>query len=151
MILDILDNAPRYLALNKGFAKAFEFLRQPDLANLPEVKHTIDGDRVFAIVSKSPGRNKQDAMLEAHEKYIDIQFVVAGTDDMGWRPRATCTQPDADYDPENDVQFFKDEPDAWISTKMGAFVILFPDDPHMPMISSDAVHKIVVKVAVDQG
>jgi len=35
MILDALENAHRYLALNKGFAKAFEFLLRPDLKELP--------------------------------------------------------------------------------------------------------------------
>lgn len=37
MILDILENAHRYLPLNKGFAKAFEFLLRPDLKELPAI------------------------------------------------------------------------------------------------------------------
>ena len=72
MILDILENADRYLALNRGFAKAFEFLLSPDLKDLPVGKYEIDSDRIYAMVSKEPGRRKEDALLETHRKYIDI-------------------------------------------------------------------------------
>ncbi len=148
MILDVLDNAHRYLALNPGFAKAVEFLLRPDLKELPVGKYEIDGDRVYATVSKDPGRKKADALLETHDRYIDIQLVVAGTDDIGWKPRSACKQPSGAYDQEPDAQFFADEPDAWLATKSGSFAIFFPEDAHMPLISPGQLHKVVVKVAV---
>ena len=148
MILDVLENAHRYLALNKGFAKAVEFLLRPDLNELPVDKYKIDGERVYAMVSKGPGRKKEDALLETHENYIDIQFVLEGTDDMGWKPRSSCKKPCGQYDQKNDVQFFADEPAAMLSTDSGAFAIFFPEDAHMPLISSGQLHKVVVKVAV---
>lgn len=148
MILDVLENAHRYLPLNKGFAKAIEFLLRPDLKELPAGKYEIDGDRVYATASKDPGRKKEDALLETHEKYIDIQLVLAGTDDMGWKPRSSCKQPSGEYDQKRDVQLFADEPEAWLSTESGSFAIFFPEDAHMPLISSGQLHKVVVKVAV---
>jgi len=148
MILDVLENTPRYLALNEGFTKAFEFLLRPDLKELPVAKYEIDGDHVYAMVSKDYGRKKEDALLETHEKYVDIQLVLAGTDDMGWKPKSSCKKPSGEYDQKTDMQFFADEPDAWVSTKSGAFVIFFPEDAHMPLISSGQIHKVVVKVAV---
>lgn len=148
MILDVLENANRYLALDKGFAKAFEFLLRPNLKQLPVGKYGIEGELVYAMVSKGPGRKEEDALLETHEKYIDIQLVLAGTDDMGWKPKSLCRQPAGDYNQKTDVQFFVDKPDSWISTENGAFVIFFPEDAHMPLISSGQIHKVVVKVAV---
>jgi YhcH/YjgK/YiaL family protein len=148
MILDVLENAPRYMALNKGFAKAIEFILRPDLKELPVATYEIDGDRVYAMVAKDSGRRKEDALLETHEKYIDIQLVLAGTDDMGWKSKSSCKQPSGEYNDETDMQFFTDEPDAWIATKSGAFVIFFPEDAHLPLISSGQIHKVVVKVAV---
>lgn len=147
MILDVLENARRYLALSKGFARAFEFLSRPDLQKLPAGKYEIEGERVYATVSKGPGRRKEDSLLEAHEKYIDIQLVLAGTDNMGWKPKSLCQQPAGEYDHKSDVRFFKDEPDAWLSTRGGAFAIFFPEDAHMPQLSSGQLHKVVVKVA----
>jgi YhcH/YjgK/YiaL family protein len=67
---------------------------------------------------------------------------------MGWKPKSLCRQPSGEYDPKNDIQFFADEPDAWLSVRSGAFVVFFPEDAHMPLISSRQLHKIVVKVAV---
>jgi biofilm protein TabA len=143
MILDVLENAHRYLALNQGFAKAFEFLLRPDLKELPVGKYEIDDDRVYAMVSKGHGRRKEDALLEAHEKYIDIQLVMTGTDDMGWKPKSACKQPSGEYDHKRDLQFFADEPEAWLSTESGSFAIFFPEDAHMPLISSGQLHKVV--------
>lgn len=146
--MDVLENAPRYLSLNAGFDKALAFLARPDLKELPVAKYVLDGDRVFAMVSKEPGRQKEDALLETHEQYIDIQLVLAGTDEMGWKPKSLCKQPTGEYDQKTDMQFFADEPDAWLATQSGAFVIFFPEDAHMPLISSGQLHKVVVKVAV---
>ena len=148
MILDVIENAQLYLPLNKGFAEAFEFLRRADLKALPTGKYEIDGDRLYAIVAKEPGREREGAQLETHEKYIDIQFVLAGTDTMGWKPKLLCQQPSVEYDPTTDLQFFADEPDAWLATEPGAFAIFFPEDAHMPLIGSESIHKVIVKVAV---
>jgi YhcH/YjgK/YiaL family protein len=149
MILDILENAHFYVTLNKGFIKALEFLLRPDLKELPEEKYEIDGDTVYAMVVKGSGRKKEDAQLETHMKYIDIQLVLAGIDNMGWKPSSLCEQPSGEYDKETDIQFFDDKPDTWISTESGAFAIFFPEDAHMPMISEGQLHKVLVKIAVD--
>jgi biofilm protein TabA len=146
MIFDVFENVHRYLALNKGFARAIEFLSSSALKDLPVGKYEIDGDRIYAMVSKQAGRKKEDALLETHEKYIDIQLVLAGTDTMGWKPKLLCKQPTQEYDQKSDVQFFADKPDAWFTTKNGAFAIFFPEDAHMPLISPGQIHKIVVKV-----
>jgi biofilm protein TabA len=147
MILDILENAHRYPFMNKGFAKAFNFLLRPDIKELPAGKYEIDGERVYAMVSNGPGRKKEDALLETHDKYIDIQLILAGTDNMGWKPKSLCKQPSGEYDYKADIQFFEDEPEAWFPTESGAFVIFFPEDAHMPLISSGLIHKVVVKIA----
>jgi len=147
MILDVLEKVNSYSTLHKGFSKAFEFLLRPDLKELPEGKYEIDGERVYAMVSKESGRNREDALLETHEKYIDIQLVLAGTDTMGWKSKSLCKKPSTAYDQEEDIQYFADEPDTWIATKSGAFVIFFPEDAHMPLISSGQLHKVVVKIA----
>ena len=146
MILDVLDKANLYLTLNKRFAKSFEFLLRPDLKELSVGKYEIDGERVYAMVSRDFGRKKEDALLETHEKYIDIQLVLAGTDTMGWKPKSLCKNPTGAYDEGEDIQYFADEPDSWIATKSGSFVIFFPEDAHMPLISSEQLHKVVVKI-----
>ena len=150
MILDTLENAQRYAVLNRGFAEAFAFLTRPDLGEVPVGRYEIDGDRVYAMVIKGSGREREDGLLETHREYVDIQLVLAGIDDMGWKPASSCEKPSGEYDEENDAQLFADEPDAWVTTGAGAFAIFFPEDAHMPLISSGKLHKVVVKVAIDQ-
>lgn len=149
MILDTLANADAYNALNSGFATAFEFLRRPDLADLPAGNHEIDGERVYAVVVKAPGRERAVGELEAHRQYIDVQYVLEGTDEMGWRATSTCSQPQGDYNAEDDYLMYSDPACAWVATPPGTFAIFYPGDAHIPMISPDELHKVVIKVAVE--
>ena len=148
MILDVLKNGKRYAALQEGFGKAMEFLSRPHLKEMPVGKYEIDGDRVYASISREPGRKKEDAPLETHEKYIDIQLVLDGFDDMGWKAKALCGNPTGAYDPAEDIQYFTDAPDTWLAVKPGTFAIFFPEDAHAPLVSAGEIHKVVVKVAV---
>jgi len=151
MILDILENSERYLSLNKGFVKAFEFLNRSELNELAVGKYEINGEQVYAIVAKEQGRNKENAQLETHNQYIDIQFVLAVGEDMGWKSKSSCKQPAGEYNPQKDLQFFEDEPASFISVEPGTFAIFFPEDAHMPLLASEKTHKVIVKIAVNQS
>lgn len=148
IILDRLENAEKYYAMHPDFPKAFAFLRQSGLAELPAERHDIDGDRIFCIMSKVPGRSRAEAKLEAHRKYIDIQYVIAGMDEMGWKPTADCKLVDTAYNAEKDIMFFNDKPDSWTEVPPGSFVIFFPQDAHAPLVGSEEIHKAVLKIAV---
>jgi YhcH/YjgK/YiaL family protein len=145
MILDHLDNAKRYAAVNPWFAKAFEFLRRKDLGALSPGRHEVDGDRLYVVVVKADGTGRQKAALEAHRKYIDIQFLVSGTDEMGWRPLGECAGSKG-FDAAKDLEFFTDAPAAWCAVRPGDFAVFFPSDAHAPGGGTGPVHKVVVKV-----
>ena len=149
MILDRLDTAKRWTSVHPGFASAFAFLRRKDLAELANGRHEIDGQRLYAIVIRDKGRGRSQAKLEMHRKYIDIQFLVEGTDVMGWKSTSTCTKPAQPFNEEQDVQLFLDPPDSWVTTPPGSFAIFFPEDAHAPMGAEESLHKVVVKVAVN--
>ncbi len=148
MVVDTLANHARYLSLNPHFARAFEFLQQPGLAELAAGKHAIDGDRVFAIVSLEPGRGHGGAKREAHRNYIDIQFCLVGTDQIGYKPTSACRQQVSEYQPDKDVELFGDEPDTWVLVPPGSFLIAWPEDTHAPLGANGPLHKVIVKVAV---
>lgn len=148
MILDTLSNAAVYSSLHKHFDQAFAFLRNIDLENLPVGRHEIDGDRMYALMAKDTGRGKDKYVLEAHRKYIDIQMVIAGSEEMGWKPLARCKSISSQYDEKKDIVFFSDKPDSWLTVLPGQFVIFFPEDTHMPLISNSIIHKAVIKIAV---
>lgn len=149
MIVDYLQEANRYSPLHAGFADVFEFLRRADLAKLADGRHEIDGERLFAIVSRVEGRGREKALLEAHRRYIDVQFVISGQDCIGWMPTADCERVASPYDPEKDLEFFFDRPATWLAVSTGAFAIFYPEDAHAPLATSGPIHKAIVKVAVD--
>lgn len=148
MILDTLTHADRYAALHPLFPRAFEFLRSTDLLALAPGRFPIEGERLRVIVERAVGRSRDDAKLECHRSYIDIQYVLGGSDEMGWRALDECREPLGDYQIEKDIRFFKDAPTSWIATPPGAFCIFFPEDAHAPLVSAGEIHKVILKVAV---
>ncbi len=146
-LIDKLENAEKYYDLHPGFQKAFEFLRQENLAEMEAKRYELDGDKLVATIDKAQGRSKDSAYLEAHRQFIDIQYCIKGPETFGWKPTDTCTDVREEYKP--DIMFFNDTPDAYNTLTAGQFTIFFPNDAHSPLISDGDLHKVVIKVAVD--
>ncbi len=151
MILDTLSQAERYGALHPLFPQAFEFLRGTDLHAMAPGMHTIQGERLFAIVEDCGGRTRAEAKLECHRRYIDIQLVLEGIDEMGWKPLAECLDPATEHDDARDIRFFNDAPASWIATPPGSFCLFFPDDAHAPLVSAGRIRKVVLKIELASG
>lgn len=149
MILDVLENLAQYFPLAAGFEKVAQFLARQELDLLTAGRHEIDGERAYAVVARNTGRSRDSARLEVHRRYIDLQIVLAGLDNIGWKSVAHCNQPDGPYIEERDVRFYLDEPEIWLPLTPGRFALFFPEDAHLPSISSGPLDKLVVKVAVD--
>ena len=150
MLLDKLANAQRYYTLHPLFEKAFAYLRNTDLATEPTGVHEIEGKKLFAIVSEAAGVTEQEYKLEVHRKYIDIQYVISGTDRMGWKDLAQCEAPNDPYDEDRDAAFFPDKTSSWFYVPAGSFTIFYPDDAHAAMVTgADVVRKVVLKIAVE--
>ena len=149
MILDRLANAELYAALHPRFAAAFDFLRRSDLGQLADGKYELDGTRLYVLLATAPGRGHDGAKLESHQKYIDIQYVVRGVDDMGLKPVADCRDVELPYDASRDVALYRDRPISWVTVPAGSFTIFFPDDGHAPLGAADETVKAVVKVQIE--
>jgi biofilm protein TabA len=148
MVLATLDGAQRYAALHPAFTRALRYLAATDLDALPAGRTEIDGDRMFVIVDRKDGRGRDGARLEAHRRYIDIQYTVHGEEEIGWMPIATCAAPAGPFDVDRDIVFFDDAPSYWIGVPRGSLAIFFPDDAHAPLAGVGALTKAIVKIAV---
>ena len=112
-------------------------------------RHELDGDKVFALVQQYQTKPLAEGKWEAHRKYIDVQYVAAGVEKIGWAPVSRLKVTEL-YDETKDVAFYTGKGD-FVTVPAGWFVILFPEDAHMPSIAVDApspVTKVVVKVKV---
>ncbi|AMM52368.1 hypothetical protein TH61_15865 [Rufibacter sp. DG15C] len=148
MVLDHLHNADRYTALHPLFEQAFQFLREADVLNLPTGNLELKGQELFALISEDIGVPQNQARLEAHLKYIDIQYVVKGADRMGWKYLTECSAASEPYVAEKDIAFYPDKTNTWLDVPAGSFTIFFPTDAHAPMATTELVRKIVLKIAV---
>ncbi len=147
MIFDHCNNMRLYQAVNPRFAKAFDFLERTDLKALPEGRHEIDGEDVFISVMERDLKKPADAALEVHDKYIDIQVIIAGDDEsFGWSDRKDCASPRGAMDTAKDILFFEDKPQTYFTLKAGQMAIFFPGDAHAPLVGEGHVKKCVVKV-----
>ncbi len=147
MILSTIAQADRYAGMHPLFPRAFEYIRNTDLHSLAPGCYPIIADELLVIVENVAARERIAAKLECHRKYIDIQLVLQGTDEMGWRPLIECTQPLDDYSAARDVQFFDDAPGTWIVIKPGMYCIFFPEDAHAPLVGKGHIRKVVFKIA----
>lgn len=106
---------------------------------------------VFAIYSKAdPLRSVEQAPLEAHNSYIDIQIVINGQEIFGISNRENCLAPRGEFDTERDIIFFDDAPKQFHKLTSDMFIVLYPNDAHAPLIGEGSVEKIVVKIAVER-
>ncbi|MEN8254649.1 MAG: YhcH/YjgK/YiaL family protein [Verrucomicrobiota bacterium] len=66
---------------------------------------------------------------------------------MGWAPREGLVN-SIEYDAGKDLEFFEGAPESIVCVPPGSFAVFLPSDAHLPLIGSDPIHKVVVKVAV---
>jgi len=148
MIFDRLTNARIYAPLGHGIARALQYLEQTHLGALESGRHEIEGASLYVVASEYSTKEPADGRWEAHRRYIDLQYVVRGTERIG---HAMVDQLEAGpYDEQKDVMSLSGS-GQFVTLEAGDFMILWPHDAHMPGIALDSpapVKKIVVKIAV---
>ena len=150
MILTPLADASRYAALAPGIEDALRWLCAWD-PELPDGRHPIEGDEVFATVASYATSPATDRRWEAHRRYLDVQWVASGVERILYAPSAALVleQP---YDEESDLVFFRDPgPSSSLLLRTGDVALFGPADAHKPGCMAggrDAVRKVVVKVRI---
>lgn len=138
-----LDNNPHYL-------EAVKFIEENDLSALEPGKHVINGDNLWVNIIDTPLKTPEQARLEVHDAYIDIQVPISGAEGFGLKPRRECTEPDGEYDAGKDILFYKDKDWTQVTLEPGQAITICPDTAHAPMIGEGAIRKAIFKVRVVQ-
>jgi biofilm protein TabA len=154
MIVTRLERIEQQARMTPALAKAAAFLRRPDIASLQDGRVEIDGDRVFALPQRYETVVMDPPRFEHHRRYIDIQFIVAGEEVIGWAPADRMQVTEA-YDPEKDIAFGTVPAGEATPVRLaaGELAVLYPEDGHAPRLAAgrpSPVFKIVVKVAVEE-
>lgn len=146
MIADSLKNYKSYLSIAPRLAKAFEFILNNDLASFEDGRHDIDGNEIFAMVSTPDLKLPENAPVETHKKYLDIQLVLSGNERFGWIAADELKNPSAPFDEAKDICFWEDTPTMYFDLHVGQMAIFLPEDGHAPMIGEGKIKKCIVKV-----
>lgn len=148
MIIDVLNNSEKYIALHKDFKLVFDYLKNNDLKEMACGSYKLRGDDVFFNLQEYETKNVQK--LEAHKKYIDIQVVISGSEDMGYTDISN-TEVSEEYNEEKDVMFLKGEVKT-LRAENKNFLIFYPNDAHMPALAVNepqTVKKAIFKIKVN--
>jgi YhcH/YjgK/YiaL family protein len=146
MILDSLTNTEAAEKLHPLFKKAFDYIKTNDFKAMAPCKIELDGEKLFLMVAEITGKTKEEAKMETHKKYIDIQIPIVGVETMGWLAGNQCNNAVDAYNPQKDITFFTDKPSTYIKVNNGEFTIFFPEDGHAPAIGEGYIKKVIVKV-----
>ena len=133
---------------NPNYIKALEYIKNTDLNALEAGKHFIDGDKLFVNINDSALKTPEQARLEVHDKYIDIQIPLSKDESFGVKPRSECREPDGEFNTEKDILFYKDKDWKTVSVKAGEMIVFAPETAHAPLIGEGSIHKAIFKVKV---
>lgn len=152
MIYDTLDHISCYRGLGTNMDCALDYLAATDFDSLTPGRYEIDGVNVYLMIQETELRNADDGQFEVHRRYADIQLALTDGEAISvlpvekiakWRP----------FDTEKDIGFSDvDDKGILLPLPTGSFMILFPQDAHLPCIklgSARSIRKAVVKVLLD--
>ena len=150
MVYDSISNIKTYKGLSEDIYAGLVFLQEatPDTANGVYQLNP----RVKAIVSEYETKPQNQNGYEAHRQYIDIQYLITGTEKICCLPLEYLKETKS-YKEDIDAAFYVEanvRPQELLMGN-GYFAILYPQDGHMPQLSVTdpvLVKKVVVKVKV---
>lgn len=136
------------LMTNPYYAKAIEYIKTHDLNALENGRHELDGDNLFVNIVDGRMRPVEEARLEVHDVYIDVQVPLSRGESYGVKPRSECQTPAGEMNTADDIMFFDDPIEQTVSAEAGEIVTFAPDMAHAPLIGEGMIHKAIFKVKV---
>jgi YhcH/YjgK/YiaL family protein len=131
--------------------KIIEFINRNNLTALPVGRYEIEGTASFLMIQQYETKRDEEIKWESHNKYVDLQYILYGSEKMGHIPSSRLRISSA-YDKDKDLILYE-EPDFFTSFDVytGFFAVFFPTDAHKPsrMIdSAKEVKKAIIKLPV---
>jgi len=150
MIIDSILNSNTYRTLNSSISSALKFLQENPVHEWEPGRYEVGIPGMFILIQHYITHSVDDGYWEAHREYIDLQYMMEGSEKVGFANifDLEITQ---DFLDENDYMVLTGEGD-YFTLKQGNFAVFFPQDAHKPSIAFDAqklVKKAVVKIRIN--
>lgn len=150
MIFDDIKNIRNYAEVSPKIADFIAGL----CAEIPGGRIYLSDDGLtYANVDEYTTKTHENCRLEAHKKYIDIQIMLDGVEELDFT-EVDGLEVNEVYDEARDVMFFA-APQKILNKVVlssGKFVLLYPHEAHQPQMayknSPADVKKVVVKIPI---
>lgn len=153
MIIGNIKEKSQINFLNKQelFRIAFDFLNNLDSYELSRGRKDISEKGVFIFYSEYRTHSVQEGVMEAHKRYLDIQYVLDGSERLLYT-NVDHVKITKEYMEDDDVLLGTANHYSELVMKKGDFAVLFPEEAHMPGVTygqASNVKKVVVKIPVN--
>lgn len=146
---NLVDFYLQYQKNPQQWQALFDYLAKTDLLSIPKGKHKIPGSDLVVSVEDSKNEPLEKRRSESHNRHIDFQFVVKGTERFGIIDHYTST-PNCKYRPDVIHYDYAPQKARFYDSNPGEFFIFFPRDWHIAKVATDGedqtIRVIVIKV-----
>ena len=146
---NLVDFYLQYQKNPQQWQALFDYLAKTDLLSIPKGKHKIPGSDLVVSVEDSKNEPLEKRRSESHNRHIDFQYVVKGTERFGVIDHYTST-PNCKYRPDVIHYDYAPQKARFFDSTPGEFFIFFPRDWHIAKVANDtsdqAIRVIVIKV-----
>jgi biofilm protein TabA len=128
----------------------FRLLESTTFSGLDPGRHEVMGENLFYMINQYVTKEAESVKFEAHQKYIDLQYVTDGEEIIGVAcfEHARETNP---YGAEKDVAFYTVSQAEYHKASPSEYFVFFPEDLHQPgvMVRDPLeVRKVVFKILI---
>ena len=147
MIYDNINSLRKYIGVIPHLEEVLSYLDNNDLYDLPFERIDIN-DNVYLAKQKYIGKDRKDAGVESHKKYIDIQVMLKGRESMYYGLYNDNLKVSIDYDDSKDIMFYDEVFNNKVEVSKDEFVVFFKEDIHQPgiKVSDEEINKVVIKI-----
>lgn len=146
MIVSNLQNSERIESLHPLFKQLFDYVKTHDLLHTECGRIELAGDDLFINNVNPTCVSASDQVLEVHRDYIDVHILLEGKERIGWKAIEDVTDLKQAYQKEGDCALYSDTPTSFVDLLPEQFLIVFPEDPHTPVIGEGKIRKLIGKV-----
>ena len=147
--VNLVDFYLQYQKNPQQWQALFDYLAKTDLLSIPKGKHKIPGSDLVVSVEDSKNEPLEKRRSESHNKHIDFQYVVKGTERFGIIDHYSST-PNCQYRPDVIHYDYDRRKARFFDSTPADFFIFFPRDWHIAKVANDtsdqAIRVIVIKV-----
>ncbi|MGL4358623.1 YhcH/YjgK/YiaL family protein [Cetobacterium sp.] len=149
MIFGQLNELKFYKGISQGLDAAIEAIENGSYKNGVLGKNEIDGDNVFFNLQECKTKILEECFFECHKKYIDIHVVIEGEEGIGYSLKDSLKEK-SEFNEESDFGVLEGVEEYRMNMTKDNFLVVFPDEPHMPLIAKNneptELKKVVFKI-----